>query len=118
MDRETTLRALYEALNAGDAARAAASLTDDCTFHILPNPLVESPGLVRGREACEEFMREVVSSTGVQQEVEAVALNGDFAAVFVRSTNTDDSGAEQEIRWADLIRFEGDRIAEHVALST
>jgi hypothetical protein len=41
-------------------------------------------------------MREVVSTTGVQQEIEELALNGDFAAVFVRSTNTDDSGAEQE----------------------
>jgi ketosteroid isomerase-like protein len=118
MDKETTLRDLYEALNAGDAARAAASLTDDCTFHILPNPLIEAPGTVRGRVACEEFMREVVSTTGVQQKIEELALNGDFAAVFVRSTNTDDSGAEQEVRWADLIRFEGDKIAEYVGLST
>jgi hypothetical protein len=28
------------------------------------------------------------------------------------------SGAEQEIRWADLIRFEGDKIAEYVGSST
>jgi len=118
MDRETTLRGLYAALNAGDAVRAAASLTEDCTFHILPNPLVPDPQTVRGRAACEEFMRGVVSSTAVQQEVEAVTLNGDFAAVFVRSTSTDDAGANQEIRWADLMRFEGDPIAEHVALST
>jgi hypothetical protein len=34
MDQETTLRTLYESLNAGDAARAAALLTDDCTFPI------------------------------------------------------------------------------------
>lgn len=118
MDREATLRGLYEALNAGDAGRAAALLTDECTFHILPNPLVEEPGTVRGRAACEEFMRDVVSSTGVQQEVEVVTLNGDFAAVFVRSMSEDGSGAQQEIRWADLLRFEGGKIAEHVALST
>jgi len=118
MDKETTLRDLYDALNAGDTARAAASLTDDCTFHILPNRLVDAPGTLRGRTACEDFMRQVVGSTGVQQMVESVALSGDFAAVFVRSTHTDDSGAEQEIRWADLLRFEGDKIAENVSLST
>jgi hypothetical protein len=57
MDRETTLRSLYDALNEGDASRAAASLTADCTFHILPNPLVPEAATVRGRAACEEFMR-------------------------------------------------------------
>jgi ketosteroid isomerase-like protein len=117
MDRETALRSLYEALNAGDAARAGALLTEDCTFHILPNPLVETSATVRGRAACEEFMNEVVSSTGVQQEIEALTMNGDFAAVFVRSTNTDVTGVEHEFRWADLLRFEGDKITEHVALS-
>jgi len=30
----------------------------------------------------------------------------------------DDAGAKQDIRWADLIRFEGSNIAEHVGLST
>lgn len=118
MDREAMLRELYDALNAGDAGRAAALLTEDCTFHILPNPLVEEPGTVRGRAACEEFMWGVVSSTLVQQDVEGLTLNGDFAAVFVRSMSEDDSGDQQEIRWADLLRFEGDKIAEHVALST
>ena len=72
---------------------------------------------MRGRAACEEFISEVVSKTAVQPEIETLALNGDFAAVFVVSTNTDESGVKHEIRWADLIRFDGDRIAEHVGLS-
>jgi hypothetical protein len=63
-------------------------------------------------------MSDVLSSTAVQQEIEWLALNGDFATVFVRSTNTDDSGAVTDIGRADLMRFEGDKIAEHVALST
>jgi ketosteroid isomerase-like protein len=117
MDRETTVRDFVDALNAGDAAGAAALLTDDCVIHVLPNALVDSPGTFRGRVACEELMAQVLASASIQQEVEAVTTSGGFASAFVRSTTTDESGAENEIWWADLYRFEGDKIAEHVAMS-
>jgi ketosteroid isomerase-like protein len=117
MNKETTIRDFVDALNAGNAAGAAAHLADDCVIHVLPNALIDAPGTFRGRVACEELMAQVVASANFQQEVESVTSSGDFASAFVRSTTTDDSGAEHEIWWADLYRFEGDKIAEHVAMS-
>ena len=116
MSHEATLRSVYDALNNKDAGRIKDVLTDDAVFHILPNPLTTATTLT-GKDEILSFIAEQIGSLDVQQEIDEIAVNGDFAVVFVKSESKDESGAPLSIRWADAFRFEGERIREHVSLS-
>lgn len=116
MSHETTLRSLYAALNDKDTAAVKDSLTEDATFHMLPNPVMAATTLT-GRDAILAFMAEQIAALDMQQEISEISVNGDFATVYVTSQSTADDGSPLTVRWADLFRFDGDRIAGHVGLS-
>jgi ketosteroid isomerase-like protein len=116
MSHESTLRNVYDALNNKDTSRIKDVLTEDAIFHILPNPVLP-PQTLTGRDDILSFIDQQITGIDMQQEIDEVAVNGDFAVVYVKSESKGEDGSPLTVRWADLFRFEGDRIREHVSLS-
>ncbi len=116
MSHETTLRSLYTALNDKDTSAIKDLLTEDATFHMLPNPVL-APTTLTGRDTILAWMDENIGALDMQQDIDEVSVNGDFATVYVTSQSKGADGNPLPVRWADLFRFDGDRVAGHVSLS-
>ena len=116
MSRESTLRSMYDALNSKDTAAVKDLIAEDAVFHMLPNPVIPATTLT-GRDAILEFMDEHIGHLDMKQEIAEISTNGDFATVYVTSQSTAADGSPLTVTWADLFRFEGDRIQGHVSLS-
>ena len=116
MSHDSTLRSVYAALNSKDTSKIKDVLTEDAVFHILPNPLLP-PQTLTGRDDILSFIAEQIGGLDIQQEIDEITVNGDFAVVFVKSESKNEDGSPLTVRWADMFRFEGDRIREHVSLS-
>ena len=115
MSHESTLRTFYTALNEKDASTLDDLLADDVVFHILPNPVLPA-GTITGRPSVLKYVKDTMESLEIQQDIDEISVNGDFATVYVASKHTAPDGAEHAIRWADLVRFEGNRVREAVSL--
>jgi ketosteroid isomerase-like protein len=116
MSHDATLRRIYAGLNTKDTSGMKDALTEDAVFHILPNPVLP-PQTLTGRDAVLAFVQEQLGGLDMQQEIDEISVNGDFATVYVSSEHTGADGVKLTVRWADVFRFEGDRIREHVSLS-
>jgi ketosteroid isomerase-like protein len=116
MSHEDTLRSIYSALNNKDTAAVKELITEDATFHMLPNPVLP-PTTLTGRDAIIAFMDEHLPALDMQQDIAEISVNGDFATVYVTSESRAEDGSSLTVRWADVFRFDGDRIAGHVSLS-
>ncbi len=117
MSHESTLRAVYAALNAKDSAALKDVLTEDAVFHLLENPIIPARNLT-GREEILAFMDEHLETLDMQQEIAQISSIGDFATVYVTSHSRSDDGSVVTVHWADLFLFDGERIRSHVGLSS
>lgn len=116
MAHDQHLRDVYAALNDKDVDAVLSSVADDAVFHVLPNPVIAAATL-RGRTEIAGFLNDQFTQLDAHQEIDAISVNGDFATVYVSSRSTAEDGSEVTVRWADLFRFDGDKIAEYVSLA-
>jgi ketosteroid isomerase-like protein len=116
MSIETTLRSMYDAMNKQDTAAIKELIAEDATFHMLPNPVMPA-ATVSGRDEIVAFMEEHIPGLDMQQEIQQISVQDEFATVYVTSTSKGPDGAPLTVRWADVFQFEGDRIKGHVSLS-
>src|SRR3954453_4482130 len=104
MSHETTLRNLYDAMNKQQVDSIVDHIAEDAVFHLLPNPVLPATTLT-GRDAIKKFMDDNMSELGMQQEIEQIAVNGDFATAFVVSTSKGEDGSMQAGRWGARFTF-------------
>ena|SRR6478672_10412287 len=116
MSHETTLRAVYDAMNNQQVDAIVSHIAEDAVFHLLPNPLLPATTL-EGRDAIKKFMDDHITDLAIQQQIEQIAVSGDFATAFVVSTSKGEDGAPLTVHWADTYQFVGDQIAQHVSLA-
>src|SRR4051812_2590303 len=101
MSHEATLRSVYAGLNAKDTSGMKDALAEDAVFHILPNPILP-PQTLTGRDAILAFIQDQMPGIDMQQEIDEISVNGEFATVYIQSQHTDADGATQTVRWADV----------------
>ena len=117
MDHATTMRRLYELINAGDIDGFGDTLADDFVEH------EEVPGLAPTKDGVTTFFRMYVAAfPDLQMVPEDVIASGDKAVARVRVTGThkgafmglSPTGRRVEVQLIDIIRFGDDgRAREH-----
>jgi ketosteroid isomerase-like protein len=117
MSHETTLRTMYDAMNNKDTATIKDLIAEDATFHMLPNPVIPA-ATISGRDEIMAFMEEHIPGLDMQQEIQQISVQDDFATVYVTSQSKGPDGAPLTVKWADVFQFDGDRIKGHVSLSS
>ena len=114
MDPASTLRQLYDAINAHDLDAVAAVMADDFVDH------EEIPGLEPTKEGALEFFRQTIAAfPDVRFEAEDVLVDGDKVVARARFTGTHEgdfmgvpaSGRRVDIALIDIIRFGDDGLA-------
>jgi steroid delta-isomerase-like uncharacterized protein len=114
MDPASTLRQLYDAINAHDLDTVAAVMADDFVDH------EEIPGLEPTKEGALEFFRQTIAAfPDVCFDAEDVLVDGDKVVARARFTGTHQgdfmgvpaSGKGVDIALIDIIRFGDDGLA-------
>ena len=111
MSRSDELKKSVESLNARDFVGASKEFSDTVKFH--------APGLgldIEGRDTMMGHVGDFVRQADVHYEIGGeVVEHGPFAVIFTRSTgNLEGQRMEWEI--CEVVRYEGDQIAEVWAL--
>jgi steroid delta-isomerase-like uncharacterized protein len=117
MDHATTMRRLYEPINAGDIDGFSDRLADDFVEH------EELPGLAPTKDGVTAFFRMYIAAfPDLHMVPEDVIASGDKAVARVRVTGTHTgafmgmppTGRRIEVQLIDIIRFGDDgRAREH-----
>jgi steroid delta-isomerase-like uncharacterized protein len=117
MDHASTLRHLYELLNAGDIEGFGELLADDFVEH------EETPGLDPTKDGVKEFFRMYRAAfPDLRMDAEDVVASGDKAVARVRATGTNQgdfmgmpaSGKSVDVQLIDIMRFGDDGLVrEH-----
>lgn len=117
MDHATTMRRLYELLNAGDVDGFGDALAEDFVEH------EELPGLAPGKEGVKAFFRMYLTAfPDLRMEPQDVLPSGDKVVARVRATGTHQgefmgmpaTGRSVDVALIDIIRFGDDGLAhEH-----
>ena len=110
VSRSDQIKQSIGSINARDFVTAAKDFSEDVKFH--------APGLgvdVQGREIVVKTVGDFVEQADVSYTVNDVVEQGPFVVAFLRSIGTIDS---KRVEWdlCQLVRYEGDRIAEIWAL--
>jgi steroid delta-isomerase-like uncharacterized protein len=117
MDHASTLRRLYELLNAGDIDGFGELLADDFVEH------EETPGLAPTKEGVKEFFRMYRAAfPDLRMDAEDVVASGNRAVARVRATGTNQgkfmgmpaSGKSIDVKLIDIMHFGDDGLVrEH-----
>src|SRR5215210_5715031 len=117
MDHSTSIRRLYDLINAGDIDGFGECLAEDFVEH------EESPGLAPTRDGVKQFFRMYRAAfPDLHMEPQDVLVCGDKAVARVRATGTNlgefmgmpATGKRVEVQLIDIIRFGDDGLArEH-----
>lgn len=117
MDHASTLRRLYELLNAGDIDGFGDQLSDDFIEH------EETPGLAPTKDGVKDFFRMYRAAfPDLQMRVQDIVASGDKAVARVRATGTNQgefmgmpaSGKTIDFQLIDIMQFGADGlIREH-----
>jgi len=117
MDHATTMRRVYDLLNAGDVDGFGALLADDFVEH------EELPGLAPTKEGVKDFFKAYLAAfPDLRMTAEDVLASGDKVVARVRATGTHQgefmdmpaTGKSIDVQLVDIIRFGDDGLAhEH-----
>ena len=117
MDHTTTLRKLYDLINAGDIDGFDGYVADDFVEH------EETPGLAPTKEGVKEFFRmQIAAFPDMHFHVEDMFASGDKAVARARVTGTHrgelmgipPTGKSVDVAVIDIMRFDdAGLIAEH-----
>jgi len=117
MDREGSLRRLYELVNAGDVDGFGEMLADDFIEH------EETPGLAPTKDGVMQFFRMYIAAfPDLRFTAEDVLVSGDKVVARARATGTHQgefmgippTGKSVDVQLIDIIRFSDDGLArEH-----
>ena len=117
MDHASTLRRLYELLNAGDIDGFGELLADDFVEH------EETPGLAPTKEGVKDFFRMYRGAfPDLRMDAEDVLASGDKVVARVRATGTNQgefmgmpaTGKRVDVQLIDIMRFGDDGLVrEH-----
>ena len=117
MDHATTMRRVYDLLNAGDVDGFGALLADDFVEH------EELPGLAPTKEGVKDFFKAYLAAfPDLRMTAEDVLASGDKVVARVRTTGTHQgefmdipaTGKSIDVQLVDIIRFGDDGLAhEH-----
>lgn len=117
MDREGSLRRLYESINAGDIEGFGEMLADDFVEH------EETPGLAPTKDGVKEFFRMYIAAfPDLRFTAEDVLVSDDKVVARTRATGTHQgefmgmppTGKSVDVQLIDIIRFSDDGLArEH-----
>ena len=117
MDHATTMRRVYDLLNAGDVDGFGALLADDFVEH------EELPGLAPTKEGVKDFFKMYLAAfPDLRMTAEDVLASGDKVVARVRTTGTHQgefmdmpaTGKSIDVQLVDIIRFGDDGLAhEH-----
>jgi predicted SnoaL-like aldol condensation-catalyzing enzyme len=73
---------------------------------------------ISGRDEILSFMEEHIPELDMQQQIQQISVQDDFATVYVTSESKGPDGSPVTVKWADVFQFDGDRIKAHVSLAT
>ena len=117
MDHASTVRRLYDLINAGDIDRFDEVMADDFVEH------EDTPGLAPTKEGVKEFFRMYRAAfPDLRMDPEDVLASGDKVVARVRVTGTQQgelmgmpaTGKRVDVQLIDIIRFGDDGLAhEH-----
>ncbi len=106
--RQTSLEALFTAIDAKDAAAFADFLTEDASFRFGSAPAA------KGRQAIIEAVTGFFDSlAGLSHVLTAVATRGDTLFCEGETTYTRHDGKAVVVPFADVFDYEGDKIADY-----
>ena len=117
MEHETTMRRLYELINAADVDGFSEVMADDFVEH------EETPGLEPTREGVQEFFRTYLAAfPDLRFTVEDMISDGNKVVSRVKATGTHEgefmgmppTGKRIDVQLIDIVRFGDDGLAhEH-----